>query len=130
MNEYYAVVVLYNKKIQDSITISHLIRLQKENLHIIVLDNSTDDYVVENRGYFPIDLLTYYSMGENVGLFRTASQNIRKLCSRTDVQTLIRSYPKNSFSKSQYVYNFAMERRWIYAVYLLTWLQNKKKRIE
>ena len=62
--------------------------------------------------------------------FRTASQNIRKLCSRTDVQTLIRSYPKNSFSKSQYVYNFAMERRWIYAVYLLTWLQNKKKRIE
>ena len=32
--------------------------------------------------------------------------------------------------KSQYVYNFAMERRWIYAVYLLTWLQNKKKRIE
>ena len=50
MNEYYAVVVLYNKKIQDSITISHLIRLQKENLHIIVLDNSTDDYVVENRG--------------------------------------------------------------------------------
>ena len=54
MNEYYAVVVLYNKKIQDSITISHLIRLQKENLHIIVLDNSTDDYVVEIEDTFQL----------------------------------------------------------------------------
>lgn len=68
MSEYYAVVVLYNKKIQDSITISHLMRLQEENLHIIVLDNSTDDYVAKNRGYFPINLLTYHSMGGNVGL--------------------------------------------------------------
>lgn len=68
MVEYYAVVVLYNKKIQESITISHLMQLQEEQLHIIVLDNSTDDYVVENRKYFPNDLLTYHSMGGNVGL--------------------------------------------------------------
>ena len=35
MIEYYAVVVLYNKKIQDSITISNLLQLQEEHLHII-----------------------------------------------------------------------------------------------
>lgn len=34
MIEYYAVVVLYNKKIQDSITISHLMKLREEYLHI------------------------------------------------------------------------------------------------
>ena len=68
MIEYYAVVVLYNKKIQNSITISHLIQIQEEHLHIIVLDNSTDDYVNENKEYFPINLLTYHSMGGNVGL--------------------------------------------------------------
>lgn len=62
--------------------------------------------------------------------FGTAIQNIRKICLRKDVQTIIRSYPKASFNKSQYVYNFAMEHMWIYVVYFLTWLQNKKKRIE
>ena len=43
MIEYYAVVVLYNKKIQESITVSHLMQLKEEQLHIIVLDNSTED---------------------------------------------------------------------------------------
>lgn len=68
MSEYYAVVVLYNKKIQDSITISYLVKLQEEHLHIMVLDNSTDNYVTENREYFPAETLTYHSMGGNVGL--------------------------------------------------------------
>ena len=52
MIEYYAIVVLYNKKIQESITISHLMQLKEEQLHIIVLDNSTDDYVGK-QGIFP-----------------------------------------------------------------------------
>ena len=62
--------------------------------------------------------------------FGTAIQNIRKICSRKDVQTLIGNYPKSSFNRSQYIYNFAMEHRCIYTIYFLTWLQNKKKRIE
>lgn len=62
--------------------------------------------------------------------FGTAIQNIRNICSRKDVQTLIGNYPKASFNRSQYIYNFAMEHRWIYTIYFLTWLQNKKKRIE
>lgn len=62
--------------------------------------------------------------------FGTTIQNIRKICSRKDVQLLIGNYPKASFNTSQYIYNFAMEHRWIYTIYFLTWLQNKKKRIE
>lgn len=62
--------------------------------------------------------------------FRKTIQNIREICSREDVQSLIKKYPKDAFNKSQYIYNFALEHSWIYAVYFLTWLQNKKKRIE
>lgn len=62
--------------------------------------------------------------------FGKAIQNIRKICFRKDVQTLIGNYPKVSFNKLQYIYNFAMEHRCIYTIYFLTWLQNKKKKIE
>ena len=62
--------------------------------------------------------------------FKKTIQNIRKICSRKDVQTLIKSYPKTSFNRMQFVYDIAMERMWIYVRYFLTWLQNKKKRIE
>lgn len=74
-----------------------------------------------------IKLEVFYA---NKNGFGVAIQNIRKICSRKDVQALIRNYPKTSFNKSQYVYNITMEHMWIYAVYFLTWLQNKKKRIE
>ncbi|MGE8593297.1 glycosyltransferase family 2 protein [Bifidobacterium hominis] len=74
-----------------------------------------------------IKLEVFYA---NANGFGTAIQNIRKICSRGDVQKLIRSYPKTSFSKVQYIYNFAMEHKWVYTIYFLTWLQNKKKRIE
>ena len=69
MIEYYAVVVLYNKMIQNSVTISNLIKLNMKNLHILVFDNSTDDYVDNNKKFFS-DSLNYYSMGKNVGLSR------------------------------------------------------------
>lgn len=68
MIEYYAVVVLYNKRVQDSITISCLMKLKEEHLHIMVLDNSADDYVEKNKTYFLDSLVTYHSMGGNVGL--------------------------------------------------------------
>ena len=89
MIEYYAVVVLYNKKIQDSITISHLIQLQEEHLHIIVLDNSTDTYVAENRGYFPDELLTYYSMGGNVGLSKAYNYALSMLNNKSEDDVVI-----------------------------------------
>lgn len=63
------------------------------------------------------------------GLLKTVN-NIRGICSREDVQKLLKNYPKDSFSKPQYIYNYAMEHMWVYMVYILTWLQNKKKRIE
>ena len=74
-----------------------------------------------------IKLEVFYA---NQNGFRTSIQNIRKICAIKDVQFLITSYPVTSFNRSQCVYNFAMEQMWAYAIYFLTWLQNKKKRIE
>lgn len=68
MIEYYAVVVLYNKKIQESITISHLMKFKQDKLHIIVLDNSKEEFVRTNKAYFSKEQVEYYSMGGNVGL--------------------------------------------------------------
>ena len=85
----YAVVVLYNKKIQDSITISHLMKLQEEYLHIIVLDNSTDAFVTENKMYFSEDLLTYYNMGGNVGLSKAYNYALSKLKNKPENDIVI-----------------------------------------
>lgn len=68
MIDYYAVVVLYNKKMYDSITIKNLLQINDKSFHIIVLDNSTEAYVKENKNSFISDSVTYYSMGGNVGL--------------------------------------------------------------
>lgn len=63
------------------------------------------------------------------GLKKTLN-NIWNICNRKDVQNLIRSYPKKDFNRIQYIYNFFMENKLVMGVYFLTWLQNKKKRIE
>lgn len=89
MIEYYAVVVLYNKKIQDSITISHLLKLREEYLHIIVLDNSTDAFVTKNKMYFSEDLLTYYNMGGNVGLSKAYNYALSKLKNKPENDIVI-----------------------------------------
>ena len=74
-----------------------------------------------------IKLEVFYA---NLNGHKRAIQNIREICFRKDVQTLLRNYPKASFNKSQYIYNIAIKHKWAYLVYFLTWLQNKKKRIE
>ena len=40
MIEYYAVVVLYNKRVQDSITISCLMKLKEEEVWLLPVTNS------------------------------------------------------------------------------------------
>lgn len=67
--EYYAVVVLYNKKIQESITVCSLLKLKTIiDIRIIVIDNSIYEYVQNNKNYFWDSQLQYHSMGGNVGL--------------------------------------------------------------
>lgn len=87
--KYYAIVVLYNKKVQDSITVSHLMTIKKDNLHIIVLDNSIDDYVRNNKAYFSNDLLSYHSMGGNVGLSKAYNYALSLLKNKSENDIVI-----------------------------------------
>ena len=89
MIEYYAVVVLYNKRVQDSITISCLMKLKEEHLHIMVLDNSADDYVEKNKTYFSDSLVTYHSMGGNVGLSKAYNYALSILKNKSENDLVI-----------------------------------------
>lgn len=89
MSEYYAVVVLYNKKIQESITVLNLMQLQEDHLHIIVLDNSANDYVINNKEYFPSNSLVYHSMGSNVGLSRAYNYALSLLKNKSEDDIVI-----------------------------------------
>lgn len=68
MMEFYAVVVLYNKKIQDSITVRCLLETIDDKFHIIVLDNSEEKYVEENENSYNDSQIEYYKMDGNIGL--------------------------------------------------------------
>lgn len=66
MKKLYAVVLLYNVSISDSITCKNLKKIRAENLKIIILDNSTknfhNDEICQKEGYI------YINMGGNRGI--------------------------------------------------------------
>lgn len=66
MIDYYAVVVLYNTFVDDSVTINNLRKIKSHQIHIVVLDNSTRDLnngiTVMKNGW------SYLSMQGNAGL--------------------------------------------------------------
>ena len=60
-----------------------------------------------------------------------ALKNIKAICNDKEVVELLENYPTSYYTKTQYIYNFAILHKLYRTVYLLTWLQNrKKKRIE
>ena len=66
MIEFYAVVVLYNTFVQDSVTINNLRKIEFHHINILVLDNSTRD--INNEDETTKSGWTYISMHGNAGL--------------------------------------------------------------
>lgn len=66
--KFYAVIVLYNKKIWDSQSIKTLKIINRKDTDILVLDNSSDIFVAVNHTWADQNGIQYYSMGGNVGL--------------------------------------------------------------
>lgn len=62
----YAVIVLYNMKLTDSITYNNLMKIKNYTLHIIVVDNSTN--VNSNKELCNNNQIIYISMHGNAGL--------------------------------------------------------------
>lgn len=65
---FYVVIILYNKKIETSQSVRNLVDLKCKNISIIVLDNSDESYIVNNKNWANDKHIIYHSMGGNVGL--------------------------------------------------------------
>lgn len=65
-NELFAVVVLYNTFVNDSITIKKLKSIHSHSINIVVVDNSTKD--MKNEEETKANNWAYLSMNGNKGL--------------------------------------------------------------
>lgn len=65
---FYAVVVLYNKKIQESQSIKNLLSCSMPDIYVIVLDNSCDEFIELNQRWSEKLSIYYHAMGGNAGL--------------------------------------------------------------
>lgn len=74
-----------------------------------------------------IKLEVYYA---SINGRKQAMSDIRDICNNKDVQMLVKEYSKSDFNNAQRIYNFFLENKLVCGVYFLTWMQNKKKRIE
>lgn len=86
---FYVVVVLYNKNIYESQSIQHIMQLCAKDIKIIVLDNSTDDYVERNKLWGEQKGICYYSMGGNVGLSKAYNFALSLLKSKNENDLVI-----------------------------------------
>ena len=64
--EIVATIVVYNKKVEESITCKNVLRICNRSIEILVVDNSTSDF--GNKEYCAIKDIKYISMEGNKGL--------------------------------------------------------------
>lgn len=62
---YYAVIVLYNKILSSSASLSSLLNLSEYQISIIVLDNSVNENAIKNRELAYNFNIDYYGMNGN-----------------------------------------------------------------
>lgn len=74
-----------------------------------------------------IKLEVFYSKENG---FDKAIRNVELICNNRDVQKLLSDYPKEFYSKIQRIYNFFLTKKFVIGIYFLSWLQNKRKKVE
>ena len=65
---FYAVIILYNKAVYDSLSVKTLSSLNDEDLKIIVMDNSNSEFIQCNTDWSSQNDITYIPMNGNAGL--------------------------------------------------------------
>jgi len=55
--------------------------------------------------------------------YRTMFNNIRSICSQSDVQQIIKKYPSSEYNKSQKILAFFIKKKFVFAIYILAQLQ-------
>jgi len=74
---YEAVVVVYNKSIEESVTCKAIDKLKKFNMEVVIVDNSERDF--GNSGFCEKKRYTYISMDGNKGLSKAYNAAIDKV---------------------------------------------------
>lgn len=69
-----AAIVIYNKKIENSITYNHIASFCYHNVHILIVDNS--EVETGNKAYCQANGICYISMGKNAGLSKAYNRII------------------------------------------------------
>lgn len=77
-----SVIVVYNKKVEESITCKNIMRTCQESVEILIVDNSTNDF--NNREYCINKGIRYISMDGNKGLSKAYNAAI-DACKDKDV---------------------------------------------
>lgn len=77
-----AVIVVYNKKVEDSITCKNILNNNDNSLRMLIVDNSTIDF--ENKEYCEKKDIDYISMGGNKGLSKAYNVAV-DACKENDV---------------------------------------------
>lgn len=72
----YALVVVYNKKCQDSPSLVRLLQ-ENKNINIIVYDNSSIDY--GNKNFCEKHGIMYYTQNKNLGLSKAYNFVVNKI---------------------------------------------------
>ena len=65
MNKIYAVIIIYNKYIKNSIAIKKIRAFGSEQYKIIVFDNSLSDFQIVNKDYAKKNNIKYYHSNKN-----------------------------------------------------------------
>lgn len=78
--KFYAVVVIYNKFLKDSLTCKNLLKINNHKINIIVIDNSTDFNFNKINAKLSLDKgFEYLSMHGNVGLSKAYNEALNLL---------------------------------------------------
>ncbi len=118
----YAVVIIYNKSIDRSITINNLRKIGLSNLKIVVVDNSTTNFENEELcGNCDVD---YISMNGNAGLSKAYNKALDYLKNKTKSNDFIIWLDDDSNIKSEYfdaleTAIFKYEKTKVFAPYII-----------
>ena len=102
----YALIVVYNKNITDSITYKFL-KKYKTKIKIVIFDNSNASYLEKNKSFCDREKIMYYTCEKNIGLSKAYNyiidllrdkKNIKYLMIFDDDTILNDSYMNESFN--------------------------------
>lgn len=73
----YALIVLYNKNVYDSITYNFVKKYK--NIRLIIFDNSDESFRLKNKDYCDSRDIIYYTLDKNIGLSKAYNYCINKI---------------------------------------------------